>query len=334
MSNYTLHNLLFIGDPRADFDGVQEPDKPVRVYPEHYLAKLIGPRGNTLKLWRGRQGKGEVPVPNRVLRNDGGIAVIRIHNVEHVMLTRLAEQDTERLNECPTDEETNYPFCYVVVDCRHGKCQLAIERSSNWGSETNTLRLCLEKCFDSYFQLHFDMRVEVREKMIATRCEQFIEHRIYECHDLPLSYTFEYRRAQQGEKEFNRRVPKLLSEPLRYLDMYFCSCGVKSGYTTNNVEEEEFQQTKALMMTVASFCSDNGYTFVMNFRDYGEYRCNEEIRARFQMNDQVILTYINRALPEQHTSAFDLEVWLDEVFHDVFQNSVVHATPKRRKARH
>ena len=116
--------------------------------------------------------------------------------------------------------------------------------------------------------------------------------------------------------------------------MYFCSCGVKSGYTTNNVEEEEFQQTKALMMTVASFCSDNGYTFVMNFRDYGEYRCNEEIRARFQMNDLVILTYINKALPEQHTSAFDLEVWLDEVFHDVFQNSVVHATPKRRKARH
>ena len=72
----------------------------------------------------------------------------------------------------------------------------------------------------------------------------------------------------------------------------------------------------------------------MNFRDYGEYRCNEEIRARFQMNDLVILTYINKARPEQHTSAFDLEVWLDEVFNDAFQNSVVHATPKRRKARH
>lgn len=334
MSNYTLHNILFNGDPRADFDGIQEPDKPVRTCPEYYLAKLIGPKGNELKLWRTRQGKGEEPVPNRVLRNDGGIAVIRIHNMEHVMLTRLAGKDIEQLNECPTDEEVSYPFCFVVVDCRHGKCQLAIERSSNWGSETATLRRSLEKCFDSYFKLHFDMKVEVREKMIATRCEQFIEHRIYDCHDLPLSFTYQFRCTEPGMEAYNRRVPELLSKPFEYLNAYFNCSGSKSGYTTNDIDEGGFLQTKGFMMAVASYCCDNGYDFLMNFRDYGEYKCNEEIRARFELNDLALLNYINKAIPEQHTSAFDLEVWLDEVFNEAFQNSVVHATPKRRKTKH
>lgn len=334
MNNYTLHNILFLGSPEADFEGMQEPDKPVMTYPEHYLEKMIGPKGNELKLWRTRQGKGEEPVPNRVLRNDGGIAVIRIHNVEHVLLTRLAGQDAELINECPTDEETNFPFCYVVVDCRQGKCQLAIERSGNWGNETVTLRRSLEKCFDGYFKLHFGMKVEVREKMIATRCEQFIEHRIYDRHDLPLSFTYQFRCTEPGMEAYNCRVPEPLSKPFEYLNAYYACFGSRGGYTTTNIEEEEFHRTKALMMTVASYCSDNGYDFVVNFRDYGEYKCNEEIRARYQMNDQVILNFIYKAIPEQPTSAFCLEAWLDEVFNESFQNSVVHATPKRRKARH
>lgn len=334
MSNYTLHNILFIGDPRADFDGIQEPDKPVRKYPGFYLGRLIGPRGNELKLLRTRQGKGDEHVPNRVLRNDGGIAVIRVHNVEHVMLTRLAAQDIEQLNECRTDEETSYPFCYVVLDCRHGKCQLAIEHSSSWGGETNTLRHCLEKCFDSYFKLHFDMKVEVREKMIATQCEQFIDHRIYECNDWPEAFAFQYRCREPGMEAYNQRNPGMLSELFDHLNRVYDWLGADGGHTSANLRQDFGQENMRRMMAVASFCSDNGYELSVRFRDYGEYQCNEEIRARFELNDLAILNYIHLAIPEQHTSTFDLEAWLDEVFNEAFQNSVIHATPKRRKTRH
>ena len=75
MSEFIIHNVLFdVANRMCDFNGDEEQEKPVYEYPNHYLGKIIGKRGQELPLYRKRRGNGDEHVPNCVLRNEGGIA--------------------------------------------------------------------------------------------------------------------------------------------------------------------------------------------------------------------------------------------------------------------
>ena len=90
MSEFIIHNVLFdVANRMCDFNGDEEQEKPVYEYPNHYLGKIIGKRGQELPLYRKRRGNGDEHVPNCVLRNEGGIALIRIHNKENLTLYEI-----------------------------------------------------------------------------------------------------------------------------------------------------------------------------------------------------------------------------------------------------
>ena len=46
MSEFIIHNVLFdVANRMCDFNGDEEQEKPVYEYPNHYLGKIIGKRG-------------------------------------------------------------------------------------------------------------------------------------------------------------------------------------------------------------------------------------------------------------------------------------------------
>ena len=91
MSEYIIHNVIFDVNRKLDFNGDEEQEKPIDKYPNHYLGKIIGKRGQELSLYRKRRGNDDEHVPNCVLRNECGIALIRIHNKENFTLYDLPE---------------------------------------------------------------------------------------------------------------------------------------------------------------------------------------------------------------------------------------------------
>ena len=51
MSDYIIHNIIFDVKPKLDFEEAEERDKPIKKYPNYYLGKVIGKRGQELNLW-------------------------------------------------------------------------------------------------------------------------------------------------------------------------------------------------------------------------------------------------------------------------------------------
>ena len=89
MSEYIIHNIGLTVVPQFDFDENEEKDKPVSLFPNFYLGKIIGKKGSELSINRTRRGEGEEHIPNCVLRNENGIALIRIHNKENLTIYDL-----------------------------------------------------------------------------------------------------------------------------------------------------------------------------------------------------------------------------------------------------
>lgn len=148
MSDYIIHNINLKVIPQFDFDGLLEQDKPADKYPNYYVGKVIGGKGKELNLKRTRKSGEEEHVPNLVLRNEDGIALIRIHNKEVLNIVNLPQNAGNEVTDCDVEPRSSYPFGYVVVDYRDGKCQLAIEKTSAWESKTVTIRNSLEDFFN------------------------------------------------------------------------------------------------------------------------------------------------------------------------------------------
>lgn len=308
MSDYIIHNIGLIVSPQLDFGQQEEADKPVAKFPNYYLGKIIGEKGNELSLNRTRRGSGEEHVPNCVLRNEDGIALIRIHNKEDLMIVNLPEDAVE---DCDVEPKSSYPFAYVVVDYRDGKCQLAIEKTSAWDSKTTTIRNCFESFFNEKLSDSLGITTNLKEKTESTEFEQFIDERTIDHGDVIESFTFQYVNIKRNP---TARIPDSLTEQMKMmssvLEMYDAISGTTTMKMGSAVDTTKLKQ----LSTVVTMCSDNAFDLIVKFKDYGDYTCNESIIAKYPMNDAVISLYKDFVTPDVHTVDFDLRLWLDDVF--------------------
>lgn len=311
MSDYVIHNIGLTVSPQLDLFGIGEPDKPVNKFPNYYLGKIIGGKGNELALTRTRRNGCEEHVPNCVLRNDDGIALLRIHNKENITVYDLPETRGNEVQDCIGVSTSSYPFGYVVIDYRDGKCQLAIEKTNAWDNKTVTVKNCLEKFLSDKLSDNYRITTTLKEKTETTLFEKFIDMRTIDHKDVIESFTFQYVNMKRNP---TTRVPNDLTEQIdtmsKVLEMYDAISGTTTMKMGTNVDKNKLKQ----LATVVTYSSDNAFDLVVKFRDYGDYTCNESVIAKYPMNDIVISHYKDFVTPDIINSDFDLRSWLDEVF--------------------
>lgn len=311
MSDYIIHNFHpVVVNPKLDLFKLQEPDKPVGKFSNYYVGKLIGNVGNELDLFRTRQNSGKEHVPNCVLRNEDGIALIRIHNKENVKIVNLPE-DTNSDKNCNIESKSSYPFGYVVVDYRDDKCQIAIEKASAWDSKTVTIKCCLEKFFNDQLEDSLGITTTITEKTTKKDFEKFIDQRTIDHGDVIESFTFQYVNVKRNP---TTRIPDSMSEQMDMYSQMLEIYGAISGVTTMNMGEVANKEKLKQLSTVVTYSTDNAFDLVVKLRDYGEYSCSEGTVAKYPMNDVVISNFKDFITPDIVNSDFDLKSWLDEVF--------------------
>lgn len=315
MSDYIIHNIGLSVKPKLDFNQFEEKEHPVAEYPNYYIGKILGGIGNSLDLNRTRRGGGNENVPNCVLRNEKGIALIRIHNKEDLTIYDLPENTENNVEDCIGVPQASYPFGYVVVDYRDGKCQIAIEKTPQWDSKTVTIRNCLQDFFNDKLSESLGISVEIKEKTISTEFERFIDQRITDHGDVIESFTFQY--ANMKRKPTTRIPPNMSPElsaqmdmQTKILEMYGAISGTTTMQLDSNVDKEKLKQ----LSTVVAYCSDNAFDLSVKFRDYGEYTCNESIIAKYPMNDIIISNFKDFSMSDILDADHDLSSWLDDVF--------------------
>jgi len=330
MSDYIIHNINIAVRRVIDFDGFEEPDKPTDRYPNYYLGKLIGKRGTKMDLFRTRQGGKEEDVPNCVLRNDGGIALIRVHNKESLTIYDLPENSPTEINDCVGLPKESYPFSYVVVDYRDGKCTAAIEKSSVWDSKTTTVRNSLEKFFQSEPFTSHGFTINVKEKSIPTEFEKFLDQRTIDYGDVVESFTFEYVDIKNHP---NAQIPEELTEEMDLYSKILEIHGALSGTNTVKLSPEVKKEKLKQLSHVVTMCCVNGFNLSVKLRDYGDYTCNENILAKFPMNEIVISHFKDFVEPEESEKSHDfvLSLWLDMVNDKIENNTDDKEIPGKPK---
>jgi len=314
MSDYIIHNIGLTVSPQLDLFCPVEEDKPVHKYPNYYLGKIIGGVGNELDLNRTRQGDGKEHVPNCVLRNEDGIALIRIHNKENYTIYDLPENTGNEVKDCVGVSKSSYPFGYVVVDYRDGKCQLAIEKTSAWDSKTVTIRYCLENFFNDKLSDDWGITTTLKEKKGRKNFEKFIDQRTIDHGDMIESFTFEYVNEKRSPTV---RIPESLTEQMEIYSKVLEFYGAISSVTTVNMGSKVDNEKLKQLSTVLGYSMDNAFELSVKFRDYGEYSCRDGVVVKYPMNDVVISHFKDFITPDIATSDFDLKSWLDEVFEKV-----------------
>lgn len=316
MSEYIIHNVIFDVNRKFDFNGDEEQGKPTDEYPNHYLGKIIGKRGQELPLYRKRRGNGDEYVPNCVLRNESGIALIRIHNKENFTLYDLPESAGNEVSDCVGVSQSSYPFAYVIVDYRGNQCQVAIEKTSNWDSKTDCIRNCLKEFFgQNQFLLGLGIKVEdVREKTIATKFAEFIDERIIDEGDTIESFTFEYPNLK---RRTTSDIPEALTEQINTLSRFLESFDAVSGVITTKMGQDVDRNKLKQLSTVVTMCSRNAFDLSVKFRNFGHYKCNEGVVAKYEMNEIVISNFKDSLKSDTIDIYHDLETWLDDVLEKI-----------------
>lgn len=314
MSDYIIHNICFNVSPKFDLDGLLEQDKPVDKYPNFYVGKAIGGKGKELNLKRTRKS-GEEDVPNLVLRNADGIALIRIHNKEDLTIVNLPENTEKEVRDCDVESRSSYPFSYVVVDYRDGKCQLAIEKTSAWESKTVTIRNSLQKFFNDNKLLNsLGISIALEEKKDIKDFERFIDQRTIDHGDVIESFTFEYVNMKRKPQT---RIPPTLSELMDMYSKILEIYGAVSGSTTMKMESPADNEKLKQLSSVLAYSVDNAFDLKVKFKDFGEYSCSQGVVVKYPMNDIVISNFKDFKTPDVPTADFDLRLWLDDVFNRV-----------------
>lgn len=314
MSDYILHSIDLTVSPQLDFFGLVEEDKPVDKYPNYYLGKIIGSVGNELDLLRTRQGDGKEHIPNCVLRNEDGIALIRIHNKENYTFFELPENTGNEVKDCVGVTKSSYPFGYVVIDYRYGKCQLAIEKTSAWDNKTVTIRYSLEKFFNDMLSDSWGITTKIKEKSVRKDFEKFIDQRTIDHGDMIESFTFEF---VNEKRKPTVRIPESLTEQMEIYSRVLEFYGAISSVTTVNMGSKVDNEKLKQLSSVLAYSADNAFNLMVKFKDYGEYSCKDGVVAKYPMNDVVISNFKDFITPDIVTSDFDLRSWLDVVFEKV-----------------
>ena len=314
MSDYIIHNIGLTVSLKLDFDELLEQDKPVEKNPNYYVGKVIGGKGKELDLKRTRQGSGKEHVPNLVLRNEDGIALIRIHNKEVLNIVNLPKNAGNEVTDCGVESRSSYPFGYVVVDYRDGKCQLAIEKTSAWESKTVTIRNSLEDFFNDKLFDSLGISTKLKEKNEIKDFEKFIDQRTIDHGDVIESFTFEYVNLKRKP---NTRIPETLTEQMNMYSKILEIYGAVSGTTTMNMDSHVDNEKLKQLSMVVGYTMDNAFDLIVKFKDYGEYSCKSGVVAKYPMNDVVISNYKDFITPDVITCDFDLRIWLDDVFNRV-----------------
>ena len=314
MSDYILHSIDLTVSPQLDFFGLVEEDKPVDKYPNYYLGKIIGSVGNELELFRTRQGDGKEHIPNCVLRNEDGIALIRIHNKENYTFFELPENTGNEVKDCVGVTKSSYPFGYVVIDYRDGKCQLAIEKTSAWDNKTVTIRYSLEKLFNDMLSDSWGITTKIKEKSVRKDFEKFIDQLTIDHGDMIESFTFE---LVNEKRKPTVRIPESLTEQMEIYSRVLEFYGAISSVTTVNMGAKVDNEKLKQLSSVLAYSADNAFNLMVKFKDYGEYSCKDGVVAKYPMNDVVISNFKDFITPDIVTSDFDLRSWLDVVFEKV-----------------
>ena len=272
--------------------------------------RIFGKKGTVVRVQKEKKrGEGADKFPCHVLAHDHNIILLRLENVKNVTVY----ESHPTAGPIPHIEKKQYesnPPCFIIIDNRQGKAQMAIEIDTAAWSKTNLVRDLLQENLNRELE-PFGLAVKIWSKMQKSDYWNYV--------------TYRQRKEGRGIKKMTFHFPNTkirpsiettigLSNHLKTLMELINSLGAGQGELSIHPPTNDYLLKKKLadIKKMVALCASSEYSLSVTFDDDITYRCNENLRAELPMNIPSALNDFENGQMNTFFE-FDIERWLDWV---------------------
>ena len=320
MVKYAIYKYVFskLAEGKGLFDG---KENTVYNKAQDFLSELLGAK--TLNMYKPKQDGMPVIYPNDIFCARQGVVVMRVCNVKTFTFYKDYQE---------TKGESN-PWSNVIIDNRQGVCQLAIEQSGAFGSDTNKVRDLLSETFNQHLS-KYGMHIEIMIKMRTAKFWDVINEQCCKNKDRINRVVFDFPNPKETKPI---DTSEKMIDRLEFYSSLISSMGAAKSSMIFDAQKNlsiNLDQTREDIAQMVTLCCNNGYGISVHFSQMGVYRCDDRIRAIYQMSDNVVENFINgQTVMEEGKigNSFALIQWLDNIREITKDCENAKPTPKRRK---
>lgn len=291
--------------------------------------------GKKLNLYRTVKVNGDSEpeiLENDILSVHNDVYLLRVNNNKKKKIVEKADTTTHGV---PDYEENTYisnPYCYVVIDNRSDKniCQMAIQKNSAFG-EPNNVRRILQDCLNTKLEAEgIPLTITITAKMRPSKIWEFCRQRCKEGEDSIQRISFDFPN-QRKMADHNRIVnPKgYIKQLAKMMDLTDAiKTHIRMDYTS--ADPKAIEKNARDLAEIVRICNNKAYNLSILFRSYGLYRCDDNVRAMFPMQESLLSAFWANWEELPFEERHGLFVWCNYVYKQSKLYDRVEQTPTKR----
>lgn len=273
--------------------------------------------GSMLDLYK-KNKDGEITRhPNDILQKIDDVILLRVNNVQMKSVYLREDNPKGGIPDYKEKKFESNPYSYVIIDNRPGVCQMAIEKSSTWSGSTDAVRDLLEEWFKERLGADYNLDISIDMKWQESEFWEYVEQRFRDTGDLVTQFKFDIMNQTkvtptvQNEQPMSGMV-KAVYDSIKLMNALKASITMDTAGDHIQKEDKKYED----IMQMVRLCSQNTYQLSVTFRDYGEYKCNDLVKAMFPLDEKTFNTFLH---PEPEFSEtkpegeYRLIKWLDYI---------------------
>ena len=301
-------------------------------------SELFGKCFDVKKLYLARYDRHDTVIieyPNDVLSTHDGVHLLRINNIKHKKLVKPVETTTNGVQDYAEITEDSNPYCYVVVDNRDGLCQMAIQKNSAFGDPNSVRKLLMDNINRQFVREGIELEVTISAKMRTSEIWEFCHAQCEHNGDAITRLSFVF--PNQKKIAAGSRIEKPKGYIKHLAKFSELTNAVKTCITMDyeNADTEAIEKNAADLANIIRVCRNASYHLLIQFRDYGVYRCDDLVRAMFPMDEKLLNAFrLNwTELEFEQGETFGLIYWCDYVNQqsEIYTHVEHIPTPRRRR---
>lgn len=291
--------------------------------------------GRKLNLYRTIRVNGEYEpetLENDILSVHDDVYLLRVNNKKKKTIVEKAETTTNGVPDYAENTYISNPYCYVVIDNRADKgiCQMAIQKNSAFG-EPNNVRRIIQDCLNTKLIADgIPLTITISAKMRPSKIWEFCKQRCNEGEDSIQRISFDF--PNQKKMASNNRIAKPKGYIKQLAKVMALTDAIKTHISMEYTDADPnlIEKNAKDLAEIVRICKNKAYNLSILFRGYGLYKCDDNVRAMFPMQEKLLNAFWTKWEELPYEEKYGLFNWCNYVYKQSKMYDYVEQTPAKR----
>ena len=291
--------------------------------------------GRKLNLYRTIRVNGEYEpetLENDILSVHDDVYLLRVNNKKKKTIVEKAETTTNGVPDYAENTYISNPYCYVVIDNRADKgiCQMAIQKNSAFG-EPNNVRRIIQDCLNTKLIADgIPLTITISAKMRPSKIWEFCQQRCNEGEDSIQRISFDF--PNQKKMASHNRIAKPKGYIKQLAKVMALTDAIKTHISMEYTDADPnlIEKNAKDLAEIVRICKNKAYNLSVLFRGYGLYKCDDNVRAMFPMQEKLLNAFWTKWEELPYEEKYGLFNWCNYVYKQSKMYDYVEQTPAKR----